>query len=664
MTTVTPCPTDDTNDIQAHSLVRRFTEEKLKPEKDREPLAESLVNRVEAEKGLERLGLVLFPDVATGPKTGPPPPSIDVFEEVVQLQDVSERLEKSWLDFQATLSRKEPSHQNKHPKPDIGVLAALVRVAREKREKNQQTTGGKAKALFVRVVQSMNEHKYLFNLLPSGDRYVSILTGTLTVVVKATTTYQETMSIIDEGLEEISDQVRDLYVATRLSPRNATIRRHMASFYCSLFEFLALLMKKWYSPGWFKRALKSFGTSFRDNVKSVVADLKRYTEKVAREELSILVEQSNNLGENMGLFLERQAKQTLFMQQMMVQAERREKLESLRAQQAEERLRMLERRIGNMQLDVAPPTPQIPGNSVASQASVITDPDSLRIEGSAAPKSVSWTARSIRSNAAILAFLSQESTISRLSEEAHSIFVDQSILLRLQEWVYKRSSEALWIQATLSDVEPTPNTLNAVFMLASLRSFEIPVLAWFCTYDSSASWTEEFIKLVYSLIHQAALLVPEHLTSEDADDAVDLSEERFDCLTGELRTLPDALALLENLLSLGPSLMFVIISGWQLLERREDPELQGYLRQFLDMICRIAEKADSLSRILKVGFFTDGWSESLKDAEDKTLLVAQIQDEAGQRAGTIGNVKNGSPAVVVDNFTAHESSEADGKGRS
>lgn len=66
--------------------------------------------------------------------------------------------------------------------------------------------------------------------------------------------------------------------------------------------------------------------------------------------------------------------------------------------------------------------------------------------------------------------------------------------------------------------------------------------------------------LVYSFIRPVVWLLPEEMDTES-----NFSHERFDSLDGSIRSLPEALNIVDDLLALMPSL-FLCIIGVQLVD--------------------------------------------------------------------------------------------------
>jgi len=64
-----------------------------------------------------------------------------------------------------------------------GAITKAQTAWHEKRLKGM----GKAKDRFFSFLETMNDHSYLFSVVPQGDRYLSLITGVVTTVVNVRT---------------------------------------------------------------------------------------------------------------------------------------------------------------------------------------------------------------------------------------------------------------------------------------------------------------------------------------------------------------------------------------------------------------------------------------------------------------------------------------------
>lgn len=164
---------------------------------------------------------------------------------------------------------------------------------------------------------------------------------------------------------------------------------------------------------------------------------------------------------------------------------------------------------------------------------------------------------------------------------------------------------------------PSQNTLTSAFILANFKSLEIPVISYFHAYDPSQwqpfSLPEELLKIVYALIYQVSTILPVSLES-DPDEPLRLLSARISRLTSQLQSLPEAIALLGDMLSAGP-LFACIVDGLQLLDKEQESR---FFRKCLNGFVEVFRKATTPPvrelQIVKVWLSTDGHSWMLQDA--------------------------------------------------
>ena len=69
--------------------------------------------------------------------------------------------------------------------PRLKAVVEAVATADSSWKKNRESTkAGRMKTLFSKVAGSLNNHKDLFAILPSGDKYVCLVTGSVSAIVK------------------------------------------------------------------------------------------------------------------------------------------------------------------------------------------------------------------------------------------------------------------------------------------------------------------------------------------------------------------------------------------------------------------------------------------------------------------------------------------------
>lgn len=104
--------------------------------------------------------------------------------KLAELEIKSVELEVTWVKFQKKFKSDDGNGGSEvTSKPDLEVVRSAIQTAQTQMEKKQGTTVGKFKSFFGRSAQSMDNHNYLFALLPSGDKYTSVFTGAFSAIV-------------------------------------------------------------------------------------------------------------------------------------------------------------------------------------------------------------------------------------------------------------------------------------------------------------------------------------------------------------------------------------------------------------------------------------------------------------------------------------------------
>ena len=65
------------------------------------------------------------------------------------------------------------------------IDAMRVMIAKQRKDR-ENTKGGRMKTLFGKVCAGLDDHKDLFAMIPSGDKYICLLTGSVSLIVKVT----------------------------------------------------------------------------------------------------------------------------------------------------------------------------------------------------------------------------------------------------------------------------------------------------------------------------------------------------------------------------------------------------------------------------------------------------------------------------------------------
>jgi hypothetical protein len=143
---------------------------------------------------------------------------------------------------------------------------------------------------------------------------------------------------------------------------------------------------------------------------------------------------------------------------------------------------------------------------------------------------------------------------------------DNNIFQRLQTWLTGTESDILWIYGPAQTMRPSMTSFAATHIVNMLDRANLPIIAYHCDADmAKADPLDELRRLVYSLIRQLVWHVPGEFSS-----IASFNKERFDLLDWNPENLKEALALFHDLMAVVPSLLFCVIGGLNMLERRKE----------------------------------------------------------------------------------------------
>lgn len=103
-------------------------------------------------------------------------------QEVVQLEEQWKRLTEVWSKFQSQF-KLESLGPGDSP-PPIEDIVKEVEEAEKTWNAKKESGVGKAKAGVENFLSMMNDHSFLFSVIPDGDKYTSLITGVVSSVVK------------------------------------------------------------------------------------------------------------------------------------------------------------------------------------------------------------------------------------------------------------------------------------------------------------------------------------------------------------------------------------------------------------------------------------------------------------------------------------------------
>ncbi|KAJ8121203.1 hypothetical protein ONZ43_g2285 [Nemania bipapillata] len=226
-------------------------------------------------------------------------------EAELRLVEEGPVLWKSWLRFNATESdpdiaslqqaAKETANLWRSLKLDIGDLGpagdqvptittlwAAIEQAQSQWAKRSETGFGKAKAQLFSFMETLDSHKYLFSIIPNGDKYTSLITGVASV------NHDHLVEGFSRALQELSQDLNFVRRGTLLC-NTSEMKGHIVLLYREVFAFLCYALK-WYNSSW-NRFRKAFDSNFYDkNVEQRVKRIQSLVQRV-RDEINLMSDQ-------------------------------------------------------------------------------------------------------------------------------------------------------------------------------------------------------------------------------------------------------------------------------------------------------------------------------------------------------------------------------------
>ncbi|KAF7886496.1 uncharacterized protein EAF01_011174 [Botrytis porri] len=583
-------------DAEGLYLVRRFSE-LTRNEKIAEPLSQGLAEKLDHDIERERKGKYFYKEVTQKTK------KVNQMTRNYGHDLYSEELSVAWRNLEDKLKLDKSGVPITSGNNGTDILLLTIQLQQDILQKKQESKGAKVKTFLKRTVQSLENHKYLFALLPSGDRYTSVFTGAFSALVKASVTNSKIADEISDALDDISDQVRSFGIAaaTTRYQRSTYIKCHITEFYIQLFDFLEVIIREWYQSSW-KRFSKSLGRSFlEETVQKTVQRLQTYTTRVAAEERHISEEQNRMQLLQIGNMV----------QKLLLD------------------IKELKDRLNEISPPTTPESKWQRGFGGAWNHSGVHS-NSLNSSLDSSPR---WSKRSMLEDSEFLRQYVQASVdVDRLIVMGQSLVVNANISTRIRQWIIAPSSRILWIEGPHGVEQPSQNAFVSAFVLRNLRLTHVPVMAEFCHYDAKdwRTWNPatELLKLVYGLIGQTINMMEDDIETDGT--CPDFSAERFQRLKENTDALPAAIQLLADLISVGPALKFCIIDGLEIFDGFEGSTL--LMKSFKDLIalvckCVAAKSFPGRERIFKVLFTTNGFVRELADCHDAESFVRLTYDD-------------------------------------
>ena len=546
-----------------------------------------------------------------------------------------------------------------------------IEVWTERYEKKQETEYSSAKDHFHRFCETMDAYSGLLAFIPDDDKYISVFCGALTTIVqvgclglcryasedthssmieqastnhgKIATGFASAIGDIGIEIKYLKDQLEVFRVNCSVSSTNSLVVI-AAQLYTRIFRFL-LPYLRWNQSRWERVKGSLDKTYYDDNIKEPLQEILKFSKYVSREagvqsskvlvHNEALARKGLSVGEtNLAISSEHLERTKNIEKMMMSNRETMNRFANLSISEENSLGSSLFNYVARMlntgehgQAMLMANTERATYNqrteaTGTAEGHMETRPPPTDIEPCRATEQVhNYTF-------AELELASQSMGSFHMGFNNVSIPFPQQTANKvfgpLQEWLSAIESRILWVYGPSNTTVPSDISLTSAHVVSMINSVKLPLVAHRCRLEDSP--TESLNTMVYSLILQLVWLVPEQFSTEK-----DFTSGRFAKLDKSMSSLPDALLLLEDLLTIAPRLLTCVLDGLQRCE--DDKDDRHGTGMFLDFFIEILKQSKD-ARFLKVMLTTDGFSHRLWrliDPYEQVDAMNETQTFAGQR---------------------------------
>ncbi|KAF5629627.1 uncharacterized protein FTJAE_8508 [Fusarium tjaetaba] len=237
-------------------ITRRFSDDVVASTPE-EPLGRALAAKVAFDRNRERLN-PLRDEWAQLLLEGRELANACVPDEEVVLIEQSRRLYAAWDKFRCDLPQGQQIQLEPNDRPEVNYLFATVTKASATWQFDRDESKlGKLKSKFHSICQTCHDHSSLLAIVPRDDKYVTLLTGSISVIVQATINHQKIAEGVADTLLDLSHDI-DFWNRQMMEHGNIpSLRQYIQELYVIVFEFFTEVFNNWSKSGW-KRFLTSF----------------------------------------------------------------------------------------------------------------------------------------------------------------------------------------------------------------------------------------------------------------------------------------------------------------------------------------------------------------------------------------------------------------------
>lgn len=538
------------------------------------------------------------------------------------------------------------------------VISIAQNVSKTWTDKRKQGKYSALKRYFHKACEGLSGHETMLQVLPAGNEYVSLFTGTLATIIKASVNHERTAAGLSKSLEEITDCVGEcLGVQSLFNTKEA--QRLIADLYGHIFLFLEDAMG-WYLRKHHRRILGSFRENLYDSFAEQIATIKEFARKIKHqghlggwaEGRVIRLELQRVSAELADLRLGAQGatRVTADLTEAAKQVTREATLEG-----AQKHALMLEgmERLKSLAVYIYQQTTEgLEARATERLVDEISDTrltSARMLQASEGAPLLAITESDVQAIAGREEFLLASRDLElhfdrnqmRLSFEIPAnVTITSQIANRLRCFVTNVEDTLLAVAGpTRRDHQGLSTTSKvAASLVEQGDTIGIPIISWFCALasdldedDGTTKEARALISLVYALIRQLIELLP-----LKPQAPVQMEIGAFESLDGTLSTIDAALQLLETAIEQMDSMLLIVIDGFQCLD---DASTSHYLDKMVEILMAAGPESAQSSRqgqpLVRVLMTTSGRSRALLRMLDRNAYV--LADESGPRPGGVSS---------------------------
>ncbi|KAM0253304.1 hypothetical protein ACHAQJ_007358 [Trichoderma viride] len=198
---------------------------------------------------------------------------------ISRLEKQKQQVANRWEKFHSSFNLGDTLTEGDGP-PRIDALLQAVRGAETAWGKQQESGFGKTRSAVTSFLNTLNDHSYLFSIIPNEDKYTSLITGVITSVVKASVNHKKVAEKFSEALKDITEDLGTVHKSVGIS-NSSQMKLLVVDLYVAVFNFLCAAMD------WYESRLNRFKASLNQNyatkIDQNVLDIKKVLDRIRLE---------------------------------------------------------------------------------------------------------------------------------------------------------------------------------------------------------------------------------------------------------------------------------------------------------------------------------------------------------------------------------------------